>query len=74
MSDTTASDPAAGDPFGTPAESAPPPMPPPAPDYTTLSPYKIALIAGLAIATLLPNLFISSLIEERETRQSGVRQ
>ena len=32
------------------------------------------LIAGLAIATVLPNLFISNLIEERETRQDGVRQ
>ena len=31
------------------------------------------LVAGLAIATVLPNMFISNLIEEREQRQTGVR-
>jgi inner membrane protein len=67
MSDTTA------DPFGMPR--AEPPRPPAAPpDYTSLSLHKIMLIAGLAIATILPNLFISGLIEERETRQEGVKQ
>ena len=44
------------------------------PDFTSLSFYKIALIGGLAIATIVPNLFISNLVEERETRQDGVRQ
>ena len=43
-------------------------------DYTTLSLHKVALIAGLAIATLLPNWFISGLIAERETRHGGVKQ
>ena len=52
-----------------------PPAPPRAPrDYTTLSLYKIALIAGLAIATVVPNMFISNLIEEREQRQEGVKR
>jgi inner membrane protein len=46
----------------------------PSPDLISLSPYKIMLIGGLAIATILPNLFITSLVEERETRQDGVRQ
>ena len=35
--------------------------------------HKIGLIAGLALATLVPKLFISGLIEERETRQGGVQ-
>ena len=72
MTDTT-HDPFA--PQGKTAHPVPPAPPPRAPrDYTTLSLYKIALIAGLAIATVVPNMFISSLIEEREQRQSGVRQ
>jgi inner membrane protein len=54
-------------------ERTPAPSPAP-PDLTSLSFYKIALIAGIAVATVLPNLFISNLIEERETRQDGVRQ
>jgi inner membrane protein len=62
------------DPFGPQPGAAQPPAPPPAPpDFTSLSPQKIALIAGIAFAAILPNLFISSLIEERETRQAGVR-
>jgi inner membrane protein len=71
MTDTT------HDPFGPQPEAPqvePAPMPRPAPDLTSLSLHKIALIAGLAIATVVPNLFISNLIEERESRQAGVRQ
>jgi inner membrane protein len=70
MTDTT------HDPFGPQNDAPPPSSAPPsaAPDYTTLSLYKVALIAGLALATVLPNMLISSLIEEREQRQSGVRQ
>jgi inner membrane protein len=34
----------------------------------------MTLIAGLAVATILPNLFISNLIEERQQRQDGVLQ
>ena len=43
------------------------------PSTRSLSLHKIALIAGLAIATILPNLFMTNLIEERESRQAGVR-
>jgi inner membrane protein len=68
MTDTTTQ------PFGAPPASAPQPESGAAPDYVSLSPHKIALIAGLALATILPNLFIANLIEERETRQDGVRQ
>jgi inner membrane protein len=69
MTDTTR------DPFGPLPEAEQAPAPPPAPpDLTSLSFYKIALIAGIAVATVLPSLFISNLIEERETRQAGVRQ
>ena len=58
-----------------PAPEAPQPRAATAPpDYVSLSLYKIMLIGGLAIATILPNLFITNLIEERETRQDGVRQ
>ncbi len=35
--------------------------------------HKIALIAGLAVATILPNMLIGHLIEEREQRADGVR-
>jgi inner membrane protein len=66
MTDTTQ------DPFAAPGDAAPPP-PPARPDYTSLSLHKILLVAGLAITTILPNMFISNLIEERETRQEGVR-
>jgi inner membrane protein len=71
MTDTT------HDPFAPQGEAAhrvPPAPPRAARDYTTLSLYKVALIGGLALATILPNMFISNLIEEREQRQSGVRQ
>ncbi len=70
MTDTTT------DPFAAPPDAGPSPPQPPqaAADYTSLSFSKVALIAGLAIATILPNMFISNLIEEREARQSGVRQ
>lgn len=69
MTDTTI------DPFAPQSEPpGPAPEPRPAADYTSLSFYKIALIAGLALATVVPNLFISNLIEEREGREAGVRQ
>src|ERR1044072_9241342 len=47
---------------------------PKAPRDGVLSLHKQMLIGGLALATGLPNLFISSLIDEREQRQSGVQQ
>ena len=47
---------------------------PKAPRDGVLSLHKLMLIGGLALATVLPNLFISSLIDEREQRQSGVQQ
>jgi inner membrane protein len=62
------------DPFATPPEPKPAAAPKAQPDYTSLSLHKILLIAGLAIATILPNMLINNLIEERETRQTGVRQ
>jgi inner membrane protein len=80
MSDTdVANDPANApqhaDPFGPPPEMpAPRHTATPAPSYTSLSFYKMTLIAGLAVATILPNLFISNLIEERQQRQDGVLQ
>ena len=43
------------------------------PDFTSLSFHKVALIGGLAIAAIVPNMLISNLVEEREQRQSGVR-
>jgi len=71
MTDTTQ------DPFAAPpdATEAPPPSTPPRAtlDYASLSLHKIALVAGLAFATVLPNMFISNLIEEREQRADGVR-
>jgi inner membrane protein len=62
------------DPFGPQRVPLPEPQRVPQLDYTSLSLHKIALIAGLAIATIVPNLFMTNLIEERETRQAGVRQ
>jgi inner membrane protein len=38
-----------------------------------MSPPKFVLIAGLALATLIPNYFVSGLIAERETRQDLVQ-
>lgn len=50
------------------------PMPPRAvPDFASLSLHKVLLVAGIAIATVLPNMVISNLIEEREQREAGVR-
>ena len=60
------------DPFAPPPPRLP--LPPPLPEFTSLSLHKIALIAGLAIATIVPNLFMTNLIEERESRQAGVRE
>jgi inner membrane protein len=83
MSDNTdapndpAYDPRHTDPFGPPPETPEPEAhaaPPAPPNYTSLSIYKMTLIAGLAVATILPNLFISNLIEERQQRQDGVLQ
>jgi len=83
MSDNTdapndpAYDPSHADPFGPPPETPEPEAhaaPSAPPNYTSLSIYKMVLIAGLAVATVLPNLFISNLIEERQQRQDGVLQ
>ncbi len=69
MTDTTQ------DPFAVPPDAAQSEALPRAmPDFTSLSFHKVALIAGLAIATIVPNMLISNLVEEREQRQSGVRQ
>ena len=68
MTDTTQ------DPFAAPPDAAQPEALPRAmPDFTSLSLHKVALVAGIAIATIVPNLLISNLVEEREQRQSGVR-
>src|SRR5262245_30601330 len=70
MTDTTASDP-----FDLPPESEPiPEVPHLASDGVTLSLAKIAVIGAIAAATILPNMLMSNLIEEREARQEGVRQ
>jgi inner membrane protein len=64
----------ASDPF------APQPEVPPAPPqrsvahYTSLSFHKLALITGLVLATIMPNLLMTNLVEEREQRQAGARQ
>ncbi|MEN3384741.1 MAG: inner membrane protein CreD, partial [Hyphomicrobiales bacterium] len=68
-------DPSHTDPFGPPpatAESETYAAPSAPPNYASIS--KMVLIAGLAVATILPNLFISNLIEERQQRQDGVLQ
>jgi hypothetical protein len=62
------------DPFGPPPEATRPDAPAAPPNYTSLSISKTVLIAGLAVATILPNFFISNLIEERQQRQDGVLQ
>src|SRR5258708_574407 len=67
-------DPSHTDPFGAPPETPEPEVHAAPPNYISLSVYKMALIAGLAVATVLPNLFISNLIEERQQRQDGVLQ
>src|SRR5262249_42533662 len=74
------------DPFAPPPE-VPPDLPPPdepaataeppqprAPNASLLPLYKIALIAGLAIACVLPSMLIGNVIDEREQRQSGVQE
>lgn len=66
MTDTSS----VADPFAEPIE-APPRVGTP---RETLSMHKALLIAGLAVATVLPNLFISNLIDEREQRQAGMRK
>jgi inner membrane protein involved in colicin E2 resistance len=43
-------------------------------DGAATSLHKIGLIGGLALATLVPRVLISGLIEERETRQKAVRK
>ena len=68
MTDTTQ------DPFAAPPDAQPEALPRAMPDFTSLSFHKVALIAGLAIATIVPNMLISNLVEEREQRQSGVRE
>src|ERR1700754_3041072 len=55
-------------------ETIPPAPPRAAPDFAPLSLHKVLLVAGIAIATILPNMVISNLIEEREQREAGVRQ
>src|SRR5581483_9023197 len=60
------------------AEPAPPPLPPAEPSArsreSSLPPlYKIALILGLAVASVLPNMLIGNVIDEREQRQTSVR-
>ena len=67
MTDTTQ------DPFAAPPDAQPEALPRAMPDFTSLSLHKVALIAGLAIAAIVPNMLISNLVEEREQRQSGVR-
>src|ERR1700726_2813142 len=82
MSDTEAPsdpthDPSHGGPFGQPLGTPEPEAdsaPIASPNYTSLAIYKTALIAGLAVATPPPNLFLSNLIEERQQRQDGVLQ
>ncbi|MEJ0075334.1 MAG: cell envelope integrity protein CreD [Alphaproteobacteria bacterium] len=69
----TAQDPFATPPEATPTEALPAAPPRAAADYASLSLHKVLLVAGLAIATILPNMFISNLIEEREQRETGVR-
>jgi hypothetical protein len=75
MTDTSSVADAVADPFAEPAGASPrAAAPPSAPPRETLSMHKALLIAGLAVATVLPNLFISNLIDEREQRQAGVQK
>jgi inner membrane protein len=68
MTDTSvAADHVAADPEPAEAPAAPP-------RGGALPLHKALLIAGLAIATVLPNMFISGLIDEREQRQAGVQK
>src|SRR5947209_20099506 len=52
-------DPSLTHPFGPPPETPEPEAQAAPPNYSSLSIYKMVLIAGLAVATVLPNLFIS---------------
>src|SRR5262245_58152679 len=70
MTDTYEPFPQADAPRGEPISPTPPRA---SPDFASLSLHKVLLVAGIAIATILPNMVISNLIEEREQRQSGVR-
>jgi inner membrane protein len=54
--------------------SADAPQPAAAQPASALPLYKIALVVGLALATIIPSTLISSLIEERETRQNVVEK
>jgi inner membrane protein len=71
MTDTHEPFPQTGAPRGGPVPSTPQRA---APDYASLSLHKVLLVAGIAIAAVLPNMVISNLIEEREQREAGVRQ
>jgi inner membrane protein len=60
-----------------PSSASPQPATPSHPVPTrdeALSPPKYVVIAGLALATLIPNYFISGLIAERETRRDVVER
>jgi inner membrane protein len=65
MTDTGLSSPPADTPFRLTASAW---------DGAKMSLQKLALVGGLALATLVPNFFISGLIAERETRQDAVRK
>jgi len=52
-----------------PTTASPTPEPPKGSDW---SPAKFVFIAGIALATLIPNYFVSGLIAERESRQDVV--
>jgi inner membrane protein len=70
MTDTDQPFPQANGPRGNPIPAKPPRA---SPDFASLSLHKVLIVAGIAIATVLPNMVISSLIEEREQREAGVR-
>jgi inner membrane protein len=69
MSDTTA------DPFAMPQPDGPPPPKAPSTprDYMSISFSKVLLIGAIAVATILPNMLMTNLIEEREQRQDSVK-
>ena len=56
------------------AASPPTPSGMRSPIHEIMSPQKLALIALILFAAMIPNLLISALITERETRQGGVEQ
>lgn len=57
-----------------PAASPPTPSGMRSPVHEIMSPQKLGLIALIVFAAIIPNLLISALIAERETRQGGVEQ